>query len=138
RSPYTTLFRSWFVFASLGLFPVIPSEEGLAISSPMFPAATVWLDGEPVRITTEGDPADSAFIESMTVDGEEYGRSWMKNETLTSASEISFVLSSTPTSWAEDVHPSAAAETTTELDPPPTSHAAEHGATAPVVAHYGA
>src|SRR5699024_11372886 len=76
---------SWFVFASLGLFPVIPSEEGLAISSPMFPAATVWLDGEPVRITTEGDPADSAFIESMAVDGEEYGRSWMKGETLTNA-----------------------------------------------------
>ncbi len=123
---------SWYVFASLGIFPIVPSEAGLAITSPMFPAATVWLDGEPVRITTDGDPAAEPFIESMSVDGHSYGRSWMTAETLTGASEISFGLSSTPTEWAADVHPTDAAATTTSLELSPTSQEAGADVTAHV------
>ncbi|MGI6877967.1 glycoside hydrolase domain-containing protein [Microbacterium sp. gxy059] len=105
----------WFVLASLGLFPVVPSDAGLAIATPLFPAATVWIDGEPLRIMADGDPTRSRFIDSMTVDGHPYGRSWMPLSRLAEAREISYGLSDAPTSWAADVHPTAAAATETTL-----------------------
>ncbi|WP_181034263.1 glycoside hydrolase domain-containing protein [Arthrobacter sp. GMC3] len=107
---------SWFVFASLGLFPVSPSDPGLAISSPLFPAATVWVDGKPTRIAADGDPTAAPFIASMEIDGHAYGRSWMKADTLRQGGNVSFKLSSTPTEWASDVHPTGAAATTTTMD----------------------
>lgn len=121
---------SWFVFASLGLFPVSPSDPGLAISSPLFPAATLWANGKPTRITTDGDPASSPFIASMEVDGHAYGRSWMKASTLEQASNVSFKLSEKPTEWAANVHPTKAAATTTTAEL--SAGSLEIGSTTPV------
>lgn len=123
---------SWFVFASLGLFPVSPSDPGLAISSPMFPAATLWLNGKPVRITTDGDPTATPFIDSMEVDGHAYGRSWINADTLAQTSNIAFKLSQTPTEWAADTHPTDAATTTTGLELSASS--LEIGSATPVTA----
>lgn len=84
---------AWYVFSALGFFPVSPSEAGLAITSPMFQAATMWIDSEPVRLTTDIDPTDAPLIKNMQIDGQDYGRSWMSADTLKNAQNISFTLS---------------------------------------------
>ncbi|WP_217184949.1 glycoside hydrolase domain-containing protein [Streptomyces sp. AC495_CC817] len=104
---------SWYVFASLGLFPVSPSDGGLAVSSPLFPAATVRLGGHDVRITTDVDPVSAPFIADMSIDGQPYGRSWLSAATLQKADTIEFGLSASATDWASAVHPTDAAATTT-------------------------
>ncbi|XBH20900.1 glycoside hydrolase domain-containing protein [Jonesiaceae bacterium BS-20] len=107
---------AWYVFAALGFFPVSSSEAGLAINSPMFQNTTLWIDGEPVRLTTDIDPTNAPFIKNMQIDGQDYGRSWMSADTLKSAKNISFTLSDAPTEWAADTAPRGVAETTTSLE----------------------
>ena len=41
----------WYVWSALGLYPVIPSAPGMAVSTPQFAGATVWLgNGKKLRI----------------------------------------------------------------------------------------
>jgi putative alpha-1,2-mannosidase len=45
---------SWYVWAALGMFPVIPSAPGVALSTPQFSGITVWFgDGNPLRIVSD-------------------------------------------------------------------------------------
>lgn len=76
----------------------------------------MWIDGEPVRLTTDIDPTDAPLIKNMQIDGQDYGRSWMSANTLKNAQNISVTLSETPTEWAADTARRGAAETTTSLE----------------------
>ena len=47
-----------YIWATLGLYPVVPSAPGFALSTPQFNGITLWLgNGKRLRITTGGQQA---------------------------------------------------------------------------------
>jgi putative alpha-1,2-mannosidase/outer membrane murein-binding lipoprotein Lpp len=71
---------SWYVLASLGLYPVIPSAPGMAISTPQFAGATLWLgNGKKLRIETDKQAMldDVRYISQMKLGDAEYKGTWL-------------------------------------------------------------
>jgi len=66
---------SWYAFACLGLYPLIPGYGGFAINTPVFEDITLHLPGGDVKIT--GGSRDFAYIDSMTVNGKKYDNPWV-------------------------------------------------------------
>ncbi|WP_222594187.1 glycoside hydrolase domain-containing protein [Terrabacter aerolatus] len=91
---------SWNVFAALGMYPTVASAPGLALSTPQFPAATVWLKNKPLRITTDGDASARPFIAGLTVGRTSHQSSWLPLCEVKGGGAMSFTLAARPTGWA--------------------------------------
>ncbi|RQT29573.1 glycoside hydrolase domain-containing protein [Burkholderia contaminans] len=99
---------SWYVWAALGMFPVIPSEAGLALSTPQFSGITVWFgNGKTLRLESDKQVAmDSAgrpsfaYIQSLKVNGADYAGSWLPLGKIANGGTMNYALSATPTQWA--------------------------------------
>lgn len=94
---------SWYVWSTLGLYPVVPSAAGLAISTPQFKGITVWLaDGKKLRIETDqsAEDDDTPFIKTLTVNGKTYSGSWLPLDRIADGGSLRYKLSPTATDWA--------------------------------------
>ncbi|WP_244133004.1 GH92 family glycosyl hydrolase [Burkholderia metallica] len=99
---------SWYVWATLGMFPVIPSEAGVALSTPQFSGITVWLgNGHSLRLESDkrvatDDTGHAAFpyIQSLTVNGADYAGSWLPLAKVANGGTMRYALFATPTQWA--------------------------------------
>ncbi len=91
---------SWYVFAALGLFPTSQAEPGLSMSTPQFEDITVRLGSKTLRIRTDPDASTAPYIRSVRADGRYLTQSWLDLAGLRAIDELSYTLSSTPTTWA--------------------------------------
>ena len=56
---------TWYVFAALGAYPAIPAVGGLALNSPVFPAAVIHLgNGKSIKIEAENASAPNPYVQS--------------------------------------------------------------------------
>ncbi|HPF36465.1 MAG TPA: GH92 family glycosyl hydrolase [Candidatus Krumholzibacteria bacterium] len=70
---------AWYVWAALGLYPLIPGEDALELHGPLFPEARVTLrDGKVLTITGDGAGPDAPYVRGLTVDGREHGASRLR------------------------------------------------------------
>ncbi len=95
----------WFVWASMGLYPVIPSAPGLAVSTPQFSGMTLWLgNGKKLRIEADRQALidNVRYIGEMKLNGTTYAGSWLPLDRIKDGGTLSFKLSTTPTDWASD------------------------------------
>ena len=101
----------WYVWSALGLYPVIPSAPGMAISTPQFSGATLWLgNGKKLRIETDKQALldDVRYISEMKLGDAVYQGTWLPLDKIRDGGKLSFKLSATPTEWG----------TAPELTPP--------------------
>lgn len=87
---------AWYVWATLGLYPVIPSVPGLAMSTPQLGSATIWLaDGtKHLRIEADGKALldGKPFIQSVQLDGNVYPGSWLPFHKIANGGTLSYKL----------------------------------------------
>jgi putative alpha-1,2-mannosidase len=100
---------SWFVWASLGLFPVA-GQNVVLVNAPSFEQATLELGGSTLSIETSGfvEPTASdapQFVQSMRLDGLELDRSWVTGNELRDASTLHVELGPHPSAWATTSRP---------------------------------
>ena len=68
---------SFVVFSMLGFYPVTPGTATYNIGSPTFPHAELRLtNGKTFVIDAEGASADNKYIQSATLNGEEWNQPW--------------------------------------------------------------
>ena len=99
---------SWAVFASLGLYPEIPGRAELVLGSPLFPAMTVHRPGGDVRIVADGAAPDAPYVQSLTVNGAPYTRTWLPESFALHGGTLHFKLGTQPNkAWgvAKDAAP---------------------------------
>ncbi|WP_207719712.1 GH92 family glycosyl hydrolase [Phyllobacterium pellucidum] len=106
---------AWYVLATLGLYPVIPSEPGLAVSTPQFKGISMWLgNGKKLRISTDrpamlGHAApvaeDARYIKEMKLNGATYQGTWLPLDKIKDGGKLNFDLSTTPTEWGAEWTP---------------------------------
>jgi putative alpha-1,2-mannosidase len=93
---------AWYVLASLGLYPVIPSEPGLAVSTPQFSGITLWLgNGKKLRIASDRQAMldDVRYISEMKLNDVSYQGSWLPLEKIKEGGKLRYTLSAEPTEW---------------------------------------
>jgi predicted alpha-1,2-mannosidase len=96
---------SWYVWATLGLYPQTPGVPMLVLSTPQFPLEVIH--GAYGQLTIKASGAGEVYVRHLTVNGKPSGHTYI---TLKGTSELDFTLSKSPsTSWgsaAGDVLPS--------------------------------
>jgi len=94
---------AWYVLTALGLYPEIPGTDVLALSAPLFPAATLHLAGGDVRIRAPQAAPNAPFVHSLTVDGRPYDRPWVRWSELVPGTVLDYALSGAPNrAWGAD------------------------------------
>lgn len=95
----------WFVWAALGLYPLIPGEPGLTVASPRFTSAVIHLgNGQALTLTAN---SVQTYIQSMKVNGAAYNSTWLPLATLKNGGTIDFTLGSSAPSPAWGAYSSA-------------------------------
>lgn len=110
---------AWYVFSSLGFYPVNPVGDVYAIGSPLFPRAEVATpSGKTFTIIAKGTSLVNKYIQSATLNGKPFNRAWIKRSEVASGGVLRFVMGPKPNkAWG--AAPSAA--------PPATLSAAFYG-----------
>jgi predicted alpha-1,2-mannosidase len=99
---------SWYVFAALGLYPLIPAVGGFALNSPLFPDITIYLkDGKRLKIEAAGAQANAPYVQECRLNGRPYESTWLPLATAAKGATLRFKLGKVPNKhWANK--PSAA------------------------------
>jgi predicted alpha-1,2-mannosidase len=87
---------SWYVWAALGMYPLIPGQAGFVLGSPLFPQVTLTLGDHHVRIAAHGSSQKAPYVEQLLVDGTSHTQQWLPFSTLTSAGTLTYTMAATP------------------------------------------
>jgi len=87
---------SWYVFASIGLYPEIPGRAELVIGSPLFPEIMIHRTGGDLHIVAPGASTHSPYVQSLLVNGKASTKTFLPESFALHGGTLNFGLSSTP------------------------------------------
>lgn len=88
---------AWYVFSALGFYPVTPAVDEYVIGSPLFDKVILHLsNGKKVEINASQNSAANRYIKSMTLNGKNYSKNYVKHSEITKGAVINFVMDSKP------------------------------------------
>ena len=95
---------AWYVFASIGIYPMIPGVAGFSVNTPQFEKAIVNLPQGPLTIT--GGSTETPYINSLKINGKKYKSTWIDWGFIKNGGTIDFESSKTPNkTWGENTEP---------------------------------
>jgi predicted alpha-1,2-mannosidase len=87
---------SWYLFAALGLYPEVPGVGLFALTSPLFPHATLHLPGGDVVIDASRAAPDHPYVRRLKLNGRLYRKPWLPFCSIASGGRLHYKLSGTP------------------------------------------
>lgn len=95
---------AWYLFSTLGFYPVCPGKAGYAIGSPRFAKATIHLpSGEDFVIEAPGNSDQAIHVQSLQINGKPVSRSWIKHSEIADGGVLTTQMGAEPnTEWATD------------------------------------
>lgn len=88
---------AWYVLSSLGFYPVNPASGQYVIGSPLFKSATIQLEsGKSFTVKTIRKSDSDIYIQSATLNGKLYTRSYLLHTDIENGGELVFKLDSKP------------------------------------------
>ncbi len=102
---------SWYVWASLGLFPVV-GQNLFLVSSPAFPRSRIRIGEESFTISTSGfvergPTAAAQYIQQAWLDGDPLDRACISGRQLHAGGELHLHLGPSPSKWGHDLRPTS-------------------------------
>lgn len=92
---------AFYVFANIGLYPVIPGVGGFSITSPSFPKIEIdFPKGKTLTILGGIEGESIPYIKNLEFNGKKYEDTWIPLQELESGGNLKFELSQEPnTAW---------------------------------------
>jgi predicted alpha-1,2-mannosidase len=92
---------AWYVLSAAGFYPVTPGSTTYAIGTPLFPEVRFNLEnGKSFTIKAPGVSTRNIYIQSATLDGKPYRRSYLDHTHLMAGGELVFRMGPRPnTRW---------------------------------------
>jgi predicted alpha-1,2-mannosidase len=88
---------AWYIFSSMGFYPVTPASDQYVIGSPLFKKITVELDnGKKLTINSVGNSAKNRYVNRVDVNGKQHSKNWLSHSNLMQGATINFTMSATP------------------------------------------
>ncbi|MFD2147101.1 GH92 family glycosyl hydrolase [Mucilaginibacter antarcticus] len=88
---------AWYIFSSMGFYPVCPTAGEYVIGTPLFKNMTVTLDnGKKIVINAPNNSAANKYIQALTVNGKPYDLNYLKHTDLTKGAVLNFTMSAKP------------------------------------------
>ncbi len=88
---------AWYIFSSLGFYPVTPGSEEYAIGSPMVLSAKVNLEnGKIITIDTKNQSKENVYIQKIEINGVEVQSATFKHSDISNGGTITYYLGKEP------------------------------------------
>jgi len=88
---------AWYVFSSLGFYPVTPGTDEYIFGSPLFKKATLHLEnGNTFEITSKNNSESNFYIESADLNGKSYNNTFIKFDAVQKGGTLQFNMSNSP------------------------------------------
>lgn len=93
---------SWLVFSMVGFYPVCPGMPYYVIGSPSFEESVITLEnGKKFTIEAPGASDKNIYIQSATLNGQPYDKSYILHTDIMNGGKLSFVMGDSPNKeWA--------------------------------------
>ena len=88
---------AWYIFSSLGFYPVTPGSERYALGSPNVKNAILNLEnGKRLEIKTINQSIKNVYVKSLKINGEKIDRNYILHNEIMNGGEFVFEMSSVP------------------------------------------
>ncbi|WP_167613380.1 GH92 family glycosyl hydrolase [Maribellus sediminis] len=88
---------AWYIFSSLGFYPVLPGSDEYALGSPMVKSATLKLDnGKTLKIEAVNQSPENVYVEKVELNGEVLNSLSIKHSYIINGGELKFYMSDKP------------------------------------------
>ncbi|WP_158826901.1 GH92 family glycosyl hydrolase [Mucilaginibacter lacusdianchii] len=96
---------AWYVFANIGLYPMIPGVGGFSVNSPSFTTIKIHLPANRL-LTITGGSVHQPYINSLSFNGKVLNTTWLPYSLLKQGGVLKFQLSSKPNkTWGTLTNP---------------------------------
>jgi len=88
---------AWYVFSSLGFYPVNPANGAYVFGSPLFDKAEIQLpEGKTFKVVAENNSKENIYIQSATLNGQPYKKTFITHKDILNGGELVFVMGKEP------------------------------------------
>lgn len=88
---------AWYVFSSMGFYPVCPATDQYVLGGPLFKKITVTLEnGKQVVINAPKNSGDNRYVNALKVNGKVYENNWLGHFDLMKGATMDFDMTATP------------------------------------------
>lgn len=88
---------AWYIFSSLGFYPVTPGSSDYALGSPLVEEAIIHLgNGKTLKIIARNQSKENVYVQSVAVNGKQLDGFLLSHKDLASGGEIIFVMGNVP------------------------------------------
>ncbi|MDH7444874.1 GH92 family glycosyl hydrolase [Aquimarina sp. 2201CG14-23] len=112
---------AWYIFSSLGFYPVTPGSNDYIIGTPLFDKATIHLEnGKEFTIIANNLSKENKYIASAQLNDMPHFFSYLQHDDIMKGGTLVFEMTNTPSNWAtKDEHiPSTAITDHIIITPP--------------------
>ncbi len=91
---------AWYVFSSLGFYPVTPGSNEYIIGAPLFPKATINLEnGKQFTVVANSISESNTYIASATLNGTSLNRTYLTHDEIINGGTLVFEMTNTASDW---------------------------------------
>ncbi len=88
---------AWYVFSSLGFYPVCPGQDMYVIGSPVFDKVTMQLpNGKQLEIKSNNNGQANVYINRAVFNGQAWDKNYLNHQDLLKGGELTFDMSAEP------------------------------------------
>ncbi|PWK71414.1 putative alpha-1,2-mannosidase [Mucilaginibacter oryzae] len=88
---------AWYIFSSMGFYPVTPASDQYVLGAPLFKKVTVNLEnGKTITINAPKNSDENRYVNTLTVDGKPYTNNWLSHKALLNGETLDFDMQATP------------------------------------------
>ncbi len=88
---------AWYIFSSLGFYPVFPASETYVIGSPLFNKASINLDnGKKFTVEAINNSPANIYIQSLSLNGKRYDKTYILHRDIMNGGLLKIVMGSKP------------------------------------------
>lgn len=97
---------AWYIFATLGFYPVTPATPNYMISGPTFDRASIALpQGKTFTLIARNHSPANIYIQSVTLNGKPYTKNYISHFDIVKGGEMVFVMGPKPSDWGVGMWP---------------------------------
>jgi len=91
---------AWYVFSSIGFYPVTPGSNDYIIGTPLFEKSTINLEsGKQFTVAAKNLSEKNIYIASATLNGKEFNKSYITHQEIMNGGTLVFTMTNTPSEW---------------------------------------
>ncbi len=92
---------AWYIMSALGFYQLTPGTDEYILGIPIVERAEILLEnGNTFAISTEGRISEQCYVQSVTLNGKPYDKTYIKHEDIMKGGELHFTLSEqSNTNW---------------------------------------